>query len=57
MIARPPVRIGLGVLQLALAASVAVGYSRFGMSRNVLALAALTAAVVGVSLFVFRREG
>ena len=56
MIARPYFRIGLGVLQLALAASIAVGYWRFGMSRGVLALAAVTAAVVCVSLFVFRRE-
>lgn len=57
MIARAYVRIGLGMLQLALAASIAVGYWHWGMSHGVVALAALTAAVVSVSLYVFRREG
>ncbi len=50
MIARAYVRIALGVLQLALAASVVAAYFRFGMSGGVLAL---TAAVVSVSLYVF----
>lgn len=56
MNARAYIRIGLGFLQLALAASIAVGYWRFGMSRGVLGLAAVTAAVVAVSLYVFRGE-
>jgi hypothetical protein len=55
MIARANDRIGLGVLQLVLVVRHRV--LALGMARGVMALAALTAAVVGVTLYAFRRGG